>query len=72
MYHIVHVTVIDRFENLLNTMRCIRLRVIFTRDDVFKQFTAGDEIKYQIVIAFLLDAVMKAYWGEEDKKQYID
>lgn len=59
MHDIVHVTMVDRLENLLNAMGGIGLGIIFACHNVLEQFAAGDQIEYQIVIALLLDAVVQ-------------
>lgn len=61
MDDIVHVTVIDRLENLLDAVTGVRLGVVLPRDDVLKELAPGDQVKDQVVVALLLDAVVQAY-----------
>lgn len=61
MDDIVHVTVIDGLEDLLNAVWGVRLRVVLPSDNVLEEFTPGDEIKDEVVVTFLLDAIMKTY-----------
>jgi len=38
------VAVVNAFQNLLNTVRSVRLAVEFPGDNVFEQFSAGDSV----------------------------
>ena len=58
MNHIIHVTVIYRFENLLNTMRGIGFWVVLSGDYVFEEFAAGNQIEDQVMRTFFLDTVV--------------
>lgn len=58
MNYIVRMTMVDRFKNLLNAVRGVSFRVVFSGNDIFKQFSTGNEIKDEIVIAFFLNAVV--------------
>lgn len=44
MHNSVMVAVVNAFQDLLNTVRGVRLAVEFPGDDVLEQFSAGDSV----------------------------
>jgi len=50
--------VVDALQNLLDAMGRIRFTVELTSNNVLKQVTTGHQIKDEVVIILLLDAIV--------------
>lgn len=58
VHDVVHVTVIDRLEDLLDAVGRVRLAVILASHDVLEQLAASDQVEYEIVVGLFLDGIM--------------
>lgn len=61
MDDIVHVTVVDRLENLLDAVTGVRFRVVLPGNNVLEKLPTGHQVKNQVVVALFLDAVVQTY-----------